>query len=80
MKKIFFAAVIALTAFVGANQLNNSHNIEYLSEITKANIEALALDPIVLEGVTCVPAENRVCIAPLTDHTYVEAVDFRAEK
>jgi len=79
MKKLVFALIIALVAVIGANQFNENQAINNLSEIMKANVEALALDPIDLFGVTCVPAENRVCIAPLTNHTYVEVEDFRSE-
>lgn len=42
MKKIVIASMLAFAAFLGGNQLYKGQTVSNLSEIMKANIEALA--------------------------------------
>ncbi len=42
MKKIFFAAVLAIVTAIGGYHYYNANGTENLSDIAKANIEALA--------------------------------------
>lgn len=44
MKKIVIASMLAFAAFLGGHQLYKGQTISSLSEIMKANVEALALD------------------------------------
>jgi len=45
MKKTIIAAMFAFAAILGGNQLYKSQSVSNLSDIMKANVEALALDP-----------------------------------
>jgi len=44
MKKTIIAAMFSFAAILGGNQLYKSQSVSNLSDIMKANVEALALD------------------------------------
>ena len=60
MKKLFFAAVLTVAIALGGYHYYNANDTESLSDIAKANIEALA--DRVLIGDHCFSANTGECI------------------
>ena len=59
MKKLFFAAVLTVASAIGGYHYHNANKSQNLSEIAKANIEALADWVMVGDcGPSCADFEN----------------------